>query len=412
MQLDRRNEACVPLRFAVFSCGARILRIVTSGDGDDPVEEHRLELAITDAPRLLVECDAARPNVALRWGEHRVLITADPPTITVTDSAGRHVQRLEIAPGLLRFRLGGKPVFGLGQGGRQFDRRGGSFPVINGQDESEHSIDMRDPAARIPLPDFDLGAEGGRITIPFLISPKGWGLFIRAPHGAFDLDGDMGSLSFDGGGSQGHDIFLIVAADPADLLRGYADLTGYPHLPPLWSLGYLQSHRTLASRSEILSEAETFRSRHLPCDGLIYAGTGFIPTGWNEGHGSFNFNAAVFPDPDMMIQELQRQDFRVVLHVVDPPVGLHGTLDDSGPQTQAPDHVIAYWRQHLSLARLIDGWWPDVGDQLTPEARLARIRMYWDGAIRQRPQERPFALHRNGYAGLQRYGWLWSGDVD
>jgi alpha-glucosidase/alpha-D-xyloside xylohydrolase len=49
---------------------------------------------------------------------------------------------------------------------------------------------------------------------------------------------------------------------------------------------------------------------------------------------------------------------------------------------------------------------------LDPAARLARIRMYWDGPIKDRPDQRPFALHRNGYAGMQRYGWLWSGDVD
>ena len=38
--------------------------------------------------------------------------------------------------------------------------------------------------------------------------------------------------------------------------------------------------------------------------------------------------------------------------------------------------------------------------------------MYWEGPQLDRPNERPFALHRNGYAGMQRYGaFLWSGDV-
>jgi len=60
----------------------------------------------------------------------------------------------------------------------------------------------------------------------------------------------------------------------------------------------------------------------------------------------------------------------------------------------------------------VDGWWPDEGDLLPPEARLERNEMYWDGQVKARPEKRPFALHRNGYAGLQRYGWLWSGDVD
>jgi alpha-glucosidase/alpha-D-xyloside xylohydrolase len=38
--------------------------------------------------------------------------------------------------------------------------------------------------------------------------------------------------------------------------------------------------------------------------------------------------------------------------------------------------------------------------------------MYWEGPRLDRPNERPYALHRNGYAGMQRYGsFLWSGDV-
>ena len=59
----------------------------------------------------------------------------------------------------------------------------------------------------------------------------------------------------------------------------------------------------------------------------------------------------------------------------------------------------------------VDGWWPDEGDPLPASSRLVRNEMYWDGDRQVRPDERPFGLHRNGYAGLQRYGWLWSGDV-
>lgn len=38
--------------------------------------------------------------------------------------------------------------------------------------------------------------------------------------------------------------------------------------------------------------------------------------------------------------------------------------------------------------------------------------MYWEGPQIERPNLRPYALHRNGYAGIQRYCWLWSGDID
>jgi alpha-glucosidase/alpha-D-xyloside xylohydrolase len=38
--------------------------------------------------------------------------------------------------------------------------------------------------------------------------------------------------------------------------------------------------------------------------------------------------------------------------------------------------------------------------------------MYWEGQQLYRPNERVFALHRNGHAGMQRFGaFLWSGDV-
>jgi alpha-glucosidase (family GH31 glycosyl hydrolase) len=75
--------------------------------------------------------------------------------------------------------------------------------------------------------------------------------------------------------------------------------------------------------------------------------------------------------------------------------------------------VPCYWPYHKPVYDLgIDGWWPDQGDGLDQPSRLARIRMYWEGPQLWRPNERPFALHRNGAPGMQRYAaFLWSGDV-
>ena len=61
----------------------------------------------------------------------------------------------------------------------------------------------------------------------------------------------------------------------------------------------------------------------------------------------------------------------------------------------------------------MDGWWPDEGDPLDVASHVARHRMYWEGPQMDRPNVRPFSLHRNGFAGMQRYASvLWSGDVD
>ena len=91
------------------------------------------------------------------------------------------------------------------------------------------------------------------------------------------------------------DLFVVASRDPVQVMAEYARLTGLAEMPPLWSLGYQQSHRTLASREEVLSIARTFREKKLPCDVLIYLGTGFCPSGWNTGHGSFTLQSDGFP---------------------------------------------------------------------------------------------------------------------
>ena len=328
------------------------------------------------------------------WGRYTLRIQDDPLRITVEEGAARVRQEIQFDTDStsVRFRLGARPLFGLGEG-LIGDRRGTRDGMRNGQSSPE------------------LRTIGSRVPIPWLLSPEGWGIFVGLPLGTFDLTGEMGVVSSPVATST-RNVYLILDDSPAGVLHGYAELTGFPHLPPLWSLGYLQSHRTLANREEVMSVAKTFRAKKLPCDGLIYLGTGFCPSGWNTGHGSFTFNADVFPDPREMLRDLHELHFKVALHVV-PPHDFHGKITDTGSVTRTPGEAVPYWAEHLPLEEMgVDGWWPDEGDLLPVEARLERNEMYWEGQVKAHPERRPFALHRNGYAGLQRYGWLWSGDVD
>jgi alpha-glucosidase/alpha-D-xyloside xylohydrolase len=313
------------------------------------------------------------------------------------------------ARGTITFPLGNGPLLGLGEGGPQFDRRGSTLSSRSGQGG------------------YQLRTHGGRAPVQWLIDTTGWGLFVHHPYGTFDLTGREGRFVATETGTETEtaDCFIISAPDPATLMAEYAQLTGYPQMPPLWALGYQQSHRTLASREEILEEAKTFREKRLPCDTMIYLGTGFCPSGWNTDNGEFAFNPKVFSDPPDMIRRLHDDHFKVVLHIVLEGKTLTGTVADrctapplpSGrtPVGKWPDdrQVSCYWPVHKPLFDLgVDGMWPDQGDGLDPRSRLARNRMYYDGAREYRPGERPFALHRNATAGMQRYGaFLWSGDV-
>jgi hypothetical protein len=366
----------------------------------------------------------SRPR-SVRCGDLVVKLSCKPLVIRVEAKDGRLVQqlRLDEQNGGMNFLLGDKPVLAFGQGGPQFDRRGETYTNRNGQGG------------------YRLRTHGGRTPIQWLIGTAGWAMLIHHPVGAFDLTGQEGRLTPRGvdlptspvagalagspAGALPLDVFIVGAREPAQVMAEYARLTGRPEMPPLWSLGYMQSHRTLAGPDEISWVARTMREKKLPCDALIYLGTDFTPSGWNTHNGEFTWHPKNFPDPKKMIDELHAQNFKIVLHTVIEGRKLTGRVNEpctaaplpSGrtPDGKWPDNrqVSCYWPVHKQLYDAgVDGWWPDQGDGLDAPSRLARHRMYWEGSQALRPNERPFALHRNGHAGMQRYAaFLWSGDV-
>jgi alpha-glucosidase/alpha-D-xyloside xylohydrolase len=335
----------------------------------------------------------------VRLGAVHVKITPDPLTFSIETASGVLVQLLKIdrETGVVSFSTGSTPILGLGEGGPQFDRRGSTDRMRSGQGG------------------YQLRTHGGRVPIPWLIGTSGWAMFFHQPFGTFDFTGAESSFHpASPAAALPLDIFIVVSEDPRTILSEYAGLTGHPELPPLWSLGYQQSHRTLAGREEILEEARTFREKKLPCDALIYLGTGFCPSGWNTNNGEFQFNQKVFPDPKAIFDQLHQQHFKVALHVVIKAPQMHGTVHDAcDPKQPIEEQPSCYWAEHRDIFALgVDGWWPDEGDPLNIPSRLARNRMYWEGPQLDRTNERPYALHRNGYAGMQRYAsFLWSGDV-
>jgi alpha-glucosidase (family GH31 glycosyl hydrolase) len=388
--------------FVVSTLSANTVRItIVPRDTERPALNS--DGALVDFP----EQRRALASGGLPAGALRVSVDHDPLTVRIADSDGRVVQELRVTAGTgeLAFNVGDAPLLGLGEGGPQFDRRGATDAMRNGQGG------------------YRLRTHGGRVPIQWLIGTEGWGLYIHQPLGEFDLSGP-GRGRLTSSDPLPVDIFVVVSRDPVIIVREYARITGLPAMPALWTLGYQQSHRTLAGPEDVMKIARTLREKKLPCDALIYLGTDFTPSGWNTHNGEFTWNAANFPDPQKTIDDLHARNFKVVLHAVIEGRHLTGTVKDtcaapepSGrtPAGNWPDErsVGCYWPDHKRVFDLgIDGWWPDQGDGLDAPSRLNRIRMYWEGSRMWRPNERPYALHRNGYAGMARYGaFLWSGDV-
>jgi len=335
----------------------------------------------------------------IKCGNIEVLFSPGPLSFAFTTSGGQTIQQLSLdeETGAVSFQTGDSPLLGLGEGGPQFDRRGSTDRMKSGQGG------------------YQLATHGGRVPIPWIIGTSGWAMFFHQPFGTFDFTGAQSKfLPSNLQTALPLDIFFVASRSPATIMAEYARLTGHAEKPPLWSFGYQQSHRTLASRDEVLAEAKTFREKRLPCDALIYLGTGFCPSGWNTENGSFVWNSRVFPDPKEILDQLHKDNFRAVVHVVILSDKLRGTVRDACELPRFDEELAScHWDAHRKdFALGVDGWWPDEGDPLDISSRLVRNRMYWDGPQIDRPNERPYALHRNGYAGMQRYGsFLWSGDV-
>ncbi len=363
-----------------------------------------------------------------RVGTLDVEVRPAPLTIVVTNAAGERVQELAFqTDGSLAFELDGHPVLGMGEGGPQPDP-GQNWRELPIQFDRSGKIDAMEPR-------WQRGAYGSRNPVATLIGTGGWALFVPTPWARVDLtDGARGlliprvptaaDLRPQDEGNQGQayakgipparsyvaglfDLFVIDAHVPAELMKDYSSITGPAAMPPKWALGYMQSHRTLEDDAQMLRIVDTFRTRQIPIDAVIYLGTGFTPRGWNTRQPSFDFNPEVFKrDPKAVLADLHARNVRVVLHMVPWDRDKLPAFDDA--------HIPGYWKQHEGLVRAgVDAFWPDEGDWFDLFERIERHRMYYQGSLLTTPNVRPWSLHRNGYPGIAQWGgWVWSGDTD
>ena len=105
------------------------------------------------------------------------------------------------APGI-SFLLPQGPLLGLGEGGAQFDRKGSTDQMRNGQVSSPNT-----PSG------YRLAMHGTRAPIQWLVGTDGWALFIHQPYGAFDFTGDKAVHA--ARRPNAIDVFVVASTDPA-----------------------------------------------------------------------------------------------------------------------------------------------------------------------------------------------------
>ena len=397
----------------------------------------------------VVDRPYAAPAISLREvtssvqrtiGNLRVEVRPNPLTVSVKNAAGQPVQELVFdSDGTLSFALDDQPVLGMGEGGPrpepgrpwreqpvQFDRRG--------------KLDTMEPRWQSDM-------YGSRNPVAMLLGTAGWGLFVATPWVHVDLQkpdrgrflpwkptpGDQvpqnernqlqnlgkGLPPIDAIVPGLLDVFVFDAHDPTIALKDFSAITGPAVLPPKWALGYMQSHRTIEDETQILNIVDTFRSKQIPIDAVIYLGTGFAPRGWNTRQPSFDFNPDVFKrDPTLVLADFHARHVKVIVHMVpwdrDRLPTLHGSIPARPGEGLDDSHIQRYWQQHVGLVNAgIDAFWPDEGDWFNLFERIKRFQLYYQGSLSTTPNVRPWSLQRNGYPGIAQWGgWVWSGDTD
>jgi alpha-D-xyloside xylohydrolase len=155
---------------------------------------------------------------------------------------------------------------------------------------------------------LELAQKNTQISIPFLLSSKGYGFIWNNPAvGRAELA--MTHTSFYAEYTKQIDYVIFAGDTPAELVTHYSTLTGTAPKMPEFATGFWQSKLRYYSQEDLLSVAREYKRRNLPIS-VIVADFYHWPV-----TGDWKFNPDLWPDPAAMIEELDSMDIKLVVSV-------------------------------------------------------------------------------------------------
>jgi alpha-glucosidase len=374
--------------------------------------------------------------VSVRFVDHDgVVLSQDDPEF------GTHWQGQEVAH--YRKLHEGERFVGLGEKTGGLDRRGSSY--INWNTDN-----------------FAYGTEADPLYLsaPFfigLVNERIYGLFLdNTFKTTFNFGASSDRYSWISAEAGILDYYFFHASDIPGILQSYTKLTGATPLPPKWSLGFQQCRYSYYPDKELLSVARTFREKCIPADVL------YLDIHYMDEYKVFTWHPERFPDPKGLCEQLKALGFRVAV-IIDPGVKVESgyAAYDSGV---AGDHFATYpdgeayqgqvwpgwshfpdftsestrnwWSEQFDVLTDagVEGFWNDMNEPAAWGQHLPNAILFdWEGegathkkarnvygmqmarATREGVEalmgnKRPFVLTRAGFAGVQRYSTVWTGD--
>lgn len=299
-------------------------------------------------------------------------------------------------------------------------------------------------------------------SVPFYVALNNdgaYGLFFDNTHETiFDLKSSQDTLSFSAEAGL-LDYYVFAGPTAKDILQQYTTLTGTMPLPPKWALGYHQSRYSYESADEVREVIRTFREKKIPLDAI------YLDIHYMDGYRVFTFDKKRFPNPKKLIAEAKEESGVRIIPIVDPGVKkdvnysvyrdgvnndifcrfIEGNLFTGNVwpgESVFPDFTVKKSRElwgelhHFYTNLGIEGIWNDMNEPAVfnetktmdldvihendgdPRTHRELHNVYgllmgeatYDGLKKQLSGKRPFILTRAGFAGVQRYAAVWTGD--
>lgn len=305
------------------------------------------------------------------------------------------------------------------------------------------------------------GSDPMYICIPLYISLHHQGSYLVFYENSFEGEvsfTDVASVQFTGGALR----YYVAIGSPANLLTRYSELTGRAPLPPQWALGYHQSRWGYRTEAAVRETVQTFEDLDLPLSAI------HLDIDVQVGYRAFTIDPDRFPQLGKFTQELASEGVKFIT-ILNPGVKhsrksklfLEGRMLEAFCKLPNGEIVVApvwcgwsvfpdfthpsvrqWWsRQYEFMLDLgVAGFWHDMnepaafiawGDRSLPKVTqhylegrggdhreahnvygFLQAKAGYESLRQYRTQQRPFIVSRAGWAGLQRYAWTWTGDIE
>ena len=373
----------------------------------------------------------------------RVLLDKQSKSLTVI-SGGSYVltDLCNRDDGIRLYHQSGQSFYGAGERGYSFNLCGDTLINYNKQNYGYVSGEAR--------------IKQMGITMPFVISSKGYGIFFDDFCKSSLYLGETG-IEYKTTSPQPVSYYIIGGQGRVEnVVKNFTWLVGRQDLPPLWTLGYITSKYGYHDQRESEGVVDTLKREGYPLDGMVFD---LYWYGKEQDMGRLEWDKTQWPDHRAMLRNFKKKGVNVVTisqpyvltngraidnyRELDPKgmfcktdgtdttqtvtiwVGQGGMFDVSNPDTRL-------WlrnRYKTLTDEGVTGWWGDLGE---PEVHPLEIRHYngltaeqyhnfygneWSRIIydmfkEEYPDRRPMIMMRAGTAGLQRYSvFPWSTDV-